>query len=85
MKYLPGVFVLLSIYLGVRVLSSKLSIAKKIMLNLALGVPAVFAFNLIGKHMGTVLHADLFTFTVIALCGPAGLTVLLAVRLIMMV
>lgn len=80
MWMLPYAIVLTAGLIGVRVLSSTLKLFQKLSLNAALGLFAIFIFNMAGKHIGVTLGINLFSGIIMGLCGPVGLVVLLMLR-----
>jgi pro-sigmaK processing inhibitor BofA len=66
--------------IGIRVLSSPLKLMQKILLNSALGFVSILVFNIVGKQIGVTIGINLFSGTVMAICGPVGLILLLLIR-----
>ncbi len=77
---LPYAIVITSGLIGIRVLSSRLKLFQKITLNAALGLLAMYFFNLAGEQMGVVIGLNMFSGVIMGLCGPIGLVVLLVLR-----
>ena len=66
--------------IGIRILSSPLKLLQKLLLNSALGIVTIVLFNIVGKQIGITIGINLFTGTIMGVCGPIGLIVLLMMR-----
>ena len=76
-----GAVALLSLA-GFRVLSSSLNYIFKFLINLFIGLLSIIIFNSAGRFAGVTLGINLFSGTVVGLCGPFGIVILLIMRLL---
>ena len=74
-----ALMVLALVYPGVLVLSSRIRLGRKIALNLMLGLLSVHMFDRACRGSNMAIELNIFSLTVIALCGPAGLIPVLLV------
>lgn len=77
---LPYAILLTAGLIGIRVLSSPLKLIYKLLLNAILGVASIIIFNLVGKQIGVTIGINLFSGTIMGVCGPIGLVILLLLR-----
>lgn len=81
-NYLPFAAVVVLALFGFKIISTPMKMIWRLILNTAIGLLAIFIFNSAGRYIGVTIGLNLFSGIVVGLCGPAGIVILLIMRLL---